>query len=150
MSEPRADRDATQESPSTRAESVRYPTNHVIAVVDTSGQLRSVARALTEGGFLDSEIEVTCGQAAADALDASTGRTGLAHLAIRLAERLGISNDEMAVKERYEQALRDGRFVVTVVAPTDERKNRAGQILRDHGAHFVNFMGRYSMEILHP
>ena len=149
MSEPRSDRDATQESSSPRAESVRYPTNHVIAVVDTADQLTSAARALTEGGFLDSEIEVTCGRAAADALDANTGRTGLAHLAIRLAERLGISNDEMAVKERYEEALRDGRFVVTVAAPTDERKNIAGQILHDHGAHFVNFMGRFSMEVLH-
>ena len=149
MSEPRTDRDATQESPSPLAESVRYPINHVIAVVDTAGQVRPVAHALMEGGFLDSEIEVTCGQAAADALDANTGRTGLAHLAIRLAERLGISNDEMAVKERYEQALRDGQFVVLVAAPTDERKTKAGQILRDHGAHFINFMGRFSMEVLH-
>lgn len=101
MSEPRTDRDATQESAGRPTEPVRYPTNHVVAVVDTADQLTSAARALKEGGFLDSEIEVVSGQAAADALDASTGRTGLAHLAVRLAERLHVANDETAVKERY-------------------------------------------------
>jgi hypothetical protein len=55
----------------------------------------------------------------------------------------------MAVKERYEEAIRDGRFVVLVLAPTDERKKVAGQILHDHGAHFVNFLGRFAIETLH-
>ena len=150
MSEPRSDRDEGQESTSRVPESVRYPTNHVIGVVDTVEQLTSAARALRRGGFLDSEIEIVCGPGAADALGENTGRTGLAHLAIRLAERLGIADEEMEVKDRYEQALREGRFGISVLAPTEERKTRAGQILRDHGAHFVNFLGRFSIETLHP
>jgi hypothetical protein len=149
MSEARTDHDAAHERPGHPTESVRYPTNHVLAVIDSADQLLSAARALKDGGFLDSEIEVTCGQAAADALDANTGRTGLAHLAIRLAERLGATDEEMETKERYEQALRDGRFVVSVPTPTEERKQRAAQILRDHGAYFVNFMGRFAIEVLH-
>jgi hypothetical protein len=119
-----------------------------VAIVDKPDQLTSAAGALKDGGFLDSEIEVTCGQAAADLVNANTGRTGLAHLAIRLAERIGVANDEMEVKDRYEQALRDGQFVVSVLAPTEERKTNAGKILRDHGAQFVNFLGRFAIEEL--
>ena len=150
MSEPRSDSDPTRESPSRIDESARYPTNRVAAIVDTADQLTSAARALKTGGFLDSEIEVSCGEVAADVLNESSGRTGLGHLAIRLAERLGIQNDEMAVKERYEKALRDDRFVILIAAPTDERKKRAGQILHNNGAYFVNFLGRFAIEVLQP
>jgi hypothetical protein len=149
MPDARTDYDAAHEQPERPTESVRYPTNHVLGIVDNPDQLVSAARALKEGAFLDSEIEVTCGREAADILDANTGRTGLAHVAIRLAERLGAKDEEMETKERYEQALRDGRFVVSVLAPTEERKQRAAEILRDHGAHFVNFMGRFAIEVLH-
>ena len=71
---------------------------------------------------------------------ASTGRTGLAGLAIRIAEKLGIENDEMAAKEHYEQALRDGRFLVAVSAPTDERRALAASLLRENGGHFVKLL----------
>jgi hypothetical protein len=150
MTEPRTDRDASHESVGRTAEPFLYPENHVVAVLDTSEQLRSATTALTSAGFLATEVNVTSGRAAADALDASTGRTGLADLAIRVAERIGIANDEMAVKDRYEQALRDGRFVVSALAPTDERRTLAAQILRDHGGHFINFLGRRTITAMHP
>lgn len=149
MSEARSDRDAAQESMLPRSESARYPTNHVVAIVDEADQIMAASRELKEGGFLDSEIEVVCGPEAADVLHANTGHSGLAHLAIRLAQRIGVADDEMVMKDQYEQALRDGRFVVLVLAPSEERKTKAGQILREHGAHFVNFLGRFSIEALH-
>jgi hypothetical protein len=150
MTEPRTEGEARQESADRSVQPMHYPENHVVGVVDTPEQLWSAAKALTGGGFLASELAVSCGTSAADALEATTGRTGLADLAIRVAEKLGIENDEMAVKERYEQALRDGRFVVAVSAPTDERKALAAKILQEHGGHFVNFLGRYTMVRMHP
>jgi hypothetical protein len=129
---------------------IRYPENHILGVVDTADQVSSAIQALTAGGFLASELGVTCGTDAADALDATTGRRGLAGLAIRIAERLGIENDEMALKERYEQALRDDKFVVSAAAGTEERRAVAARILKEHGGHFINFLGRYSMERMHP
>lgn len=150
MTEPRTDGDSTRESADRSAQPIRYPENHVVGVVDTPDQLRSAVQALTQGGFLTSELDVTCGPGAADALQATTGRTGFAGLAIRFAERLGMENDEMETKERYEQALRDGRFVVSASAPTDERKTLAAKILQEHGGHFINFLGRYTMVRMHP
>lgn len=148
MTEPRTDRDPTRQPERQPAEPIRYPTNHVVAIVDGPVELRSVYSALTDAGFLHSEISASSGRAAAEALDASTGRTGLAGLAVRIAERLGVADGEMEMKDRYEQALREGRYVVSVLAPTEERKQLAARVLRDHGAHWVNFLGRFTIETL--
>jgi hypothetical protein len=127
-----------------------YPTNHVIGVINTDEEAARAVQALTVGGFLDSEIDVAAGRAAAEAMHARTGRTGLANLAIRIAERLGIADEEMEVKAHYEQALRDGRFLVRVDAPTEARKELAARILQEHGAHSVAYMGRFAIEGLVP
>ncbi|MGH7624447.1 MAG: hypothetical protein ACREOJ_03910 [Gemmatimonadaceae bacterium] len=140
--------DVTAGSTQPAAEAPRYPVNHVVGIIDTRTQLEPAVCALLESGFLESEINIGSGQADADALDVNTGRTGLAHLAIRFAERLGLSTDEMDTKERYEQALREGHFVVAVLAPSDAHNQSAARILKDHDGRFVNFLGRFTIESL--
>ena len=48
----------------------------------------------------------------------------------------------------YEAALREGHYVVSVAAGTDERRDVAARILSDHGGHFVNFLGRHTMQMM--
>ncbi len=149
MTEPRSPDDTARTGAAKpEPESPRYPVNHVVGILDTPEQVESVVNALLTGGFLDSEINVACGQVKADALNATTGRTGLAHVAIRVAERLGLSTDERDTKERYEEALRDNQFVVAVLAPSAERKERATRMLKDNGGRFINYMGRFTIESL--
>ena len=119
-----------------------------MGVLDTPEQLQSALDALTAGGVAESDITVSCGRAVADRLRASTGRTGLPHVAIRIAERLGVQDDEMILKDRYEQALRDGKLVVSVSASSADRKALAAQAFRDQGGHLVNFLGRFTIEPL--
>lgn len=142
QSQPRDDRQLAGD----REDEIRYPTDHVVAIVDTPEQLEEAIRALTGGGFLESEIQVAHGPAAAARLEASTGRTGLVDRLLRFAERIGMPNDEMAIKDRYEQALRNGQFVVLVLAPSDERKSRAGEVLSAKGGHFIKYFGRFTIE----
>ena len=129
---------------------VTYPTNHLLAVLDTPEQVASAVSALTSGGFLMSEVEVESGRAAADALGATTGRTGLRHLAVRIQEKIGYVNPEIEVRDAAEQALRDGRFVVLVASEGDERKEVATRILRDNGAHTMAYLGRLTVEMIVP
>ncbi len=129
---------------------VAYPTNHVLGVVDTAAQANAVRDSLTNGGFLESDIRVETGAERADTVDASTGRTGLAALLIRLAERIGATDEEMETKNVYEHAMRDNRFVVLIAADTPERKERATQILREHAAHSVAYFGKHSIEHIVP
>jgi hypothetical protein len=148
MSSPDTHGDSKAVAADRSSQPIRYPINHVLAVIDEPGQLRSALAALESGGFLESELGVRCGEAMADAVAATSGRTGWSDLAMRFSDWIGLANDEMEVKNRYEAALRDGHFVVSVAAGTDERKDVAARILREHGAHFVNFLGRFTMEMI--
>jgi len=127
-----------------------YPTHHVVAVLNTSDQVTDAVQELTKNGFKLSELQVGCGSAAADALAASTGRRGLAGLAVRVAEAIGYQNFEMRVKAVVEQALRDKRYVMLVPAPEADRKDLAVKILTKHGAHSVSYHDRLTVEAIVP
>jgi hypothetical protein len=122
----------------------------VVGVIDTEEEAARVVEALAAGGFLDSEIHVAAGQAEADAMHARTGRAEPADSASRVAARLRGPHDEMEVKARYEQALRDGHLLVLVEAPSEARRDRAAHILREHGAYTMNYMGRFGRAELSP
>jgi hypothetical protein len=87
-------------------EPVTYPEQQVLAVFDDEEALAAAIEELTRVGVPDSDLDVACGTERADALRASTGRSGLANLAIRIADQLGIKNTEMEAKARDEQARR--------------------------------------------
>lgn len=125
-----------------------YPEGRVVAIIGTVENLWDAEEALVTAGFLESEIDVAHGEAAAEKLRAGTGRSGIANIAMRLVAKFGLPNDEMAQRRRYEEALRDGQFVITVVAPTDERKVLASQIIHDHGGSFIHFFGQRTFEVM--
>jgi hypothetical protein len=127
----------------------KYPENHVLAVIDSSPRLRTAVQALGASGFLDTEIKVACGNAAADALNASADFSGITGLLTRVAARLGMHTEETGLKNRYAKAMRAGKYVVAVAAPTDERKTLAAQILEQAGGENIHFFGRFTMERLH-
>jgi hypothetical protein len=125
---------------------IEYPINRVVGILDTPSQTTCAVDGLVGGGFLESEVAVGHGPEPAERLASGTGRQGFQDWFIRFTERLGHRNAEMEMRDRYEQALRDGLTVIGVLAPTEERKDLAVQILRDCGAHFINFFGRFNVE----
>ena len=145
--EPRDPSDPDSKQP---ADPTLYPTDHLVAVLDTQDQLSAAMAALTGGGFLESEIQYGTGAESADELAASTGRTGLASLLIRLAEHLGLTDEEMETKDRYERAMRDDAYVLSVAAPTEERKARALELLRNVGGHSITYFGTNTIEHIVP
>jgi hypothetical protein len=54
--------------------------------------------------------------------------------------------DQLVDFATYERALRDGRAVVMVHVHGDVPKEGALQILKRHGAHFLNYYGRFATE----
>ncbi len=148
MSNPHRDERPSDRAADASEETLVYAENHVVAIVDTRDQLLALLSVLKSTGFLESEVSVASGQAAAEMLSETTGRAGFADLVIRFTKRLGLKNDEGEMKDRYETALRDGHYVVAILAPTDARKELAAQLLASHNAHFVNFLGRLMIERL--
>ena len=56
--------------------------------------------------------------------------------------------DQLVDFAAYERALRDGRAVVMVHVHGDAPKDAAHQVLKRHGAHFINYYGRFATEEL--
>jgi hypothetical protein len=146
MSASQGDHHERPEDVAGSTEPIQYPTHNLVGVLDTFEQLRGATTDLLSQGFLESEINVAQGKAAADQVDATTGRGGVAGFALRIAEKLGLQNQELEFKDHYEQAMRSGRFVIRVAAPSEERKDRATEILKRHGAHSVAYFGKYTIQ----
>ena len=126
----------------------QYPTNHVLAILATPDQTSCAVDALVNGGFLESEIDLGHGPEAASQLGATTGRSGFQDWFIRLFQQVGLKNAETEMKDRYDQAVRDGQTVIAVHTPSEERKDRAEAMLRECGARFINYFGRLNVERL--
>lgn len=121
-------------------------TNRLMAVIDDPAAAGAAADALRASGL----TEVTCLSGAEDVerLD-RTGRQGGAR--VRLARLLSyVMADQSVDLATYEAALRDGRGVLAVHASAAEQKELALGILRDAGAHFVNFYGPMMTEDIIP
>ena len=127
-------------------DSLQYPTNHVVAILDTQDQTARALDALVQGGFLEPEVELLRGNEEADRLGGGTGRGGLQDWFIRLTGSVGLKNAETEMKDRYEEALRAGNTVIAILAPRDDRKERAAQILNECGGRIINWFGRLDVE----
>ena len=125
-----------------------YPVGRVVAIVDTVEQLSAVVKGLVESGFISSEIDIVHGESAADSLASGTGRSGFANVAMKLAAKVGLPNDEMALRRCYEEALRTGHFLVAVTTPTQERKVLASQVILDNGGSFIHYFGERTFEVM--
>ena len=136
----------SKEKQDTTVGGVQYRENVVLGIVDTPEAAQAARRALTSGGFLESEVALGCGMEWADRLRASSGRSGLIGGVLQALDRLGVRDDELEMKHEYEQAFRAGPCTVAVFAPTEERKRLATDILRQHGGHFINFLGHLTIE----
>jgi hypothetical protein len=129
---------------------IQYPENSVLGVFDSTERVTSAVSALTAGGFLESEIEVICGLEGGEKLRATTGRSGLMNVAMRVVSKLGMPDQETEIKDRYADALTSGRFVLAVRIASDDRKGSATQILKANGARFVHFLGKFVIESMTP
>jgi hypothetical protein len=128
--------------------SAAYPLNHVISIMPTEKEAITAFDSMIANGFLESEVSLGSGPELADRIRATSGRSGLVGRILEVLDRFGAGGDEIDDRHEYEQALRDGAFTVLVLAPTEERKLRAAEILRLHGGHFINFFGKLEIEQL--
>jgi hypothetical protein len=116
----------------------------LLAVIDTKAELDAIEAALTEAGIAQEAIEVFTGDDGAAAFDGSGGRNGPAARALRTVQFTLM--DQMPDFAYYEAAARQGRFVLSVKARGAAQTKRAVEILRQHGAHFINRFGLFTTE----
>jgi hypothetical protein len=122
---------------------IGYPTDSLLGVVPDSETAARVAAALKAADIPDRDITVLRGDEGASRFDP----TGAVHgLFTRLRRIVSFTvMDQLPDMAWYDAAIRGGHAVVMAKVRGD-RKAEAVRILRDHGAHFVNYYGRFATE----
>ena len=125
-----------------------YPTNKVLAVIDTPESVGEALDALAKTGVERDEILVSYGEQEARRIDASGERHGFKGRLLRALQQAG----DVEVKHfaRYQDELGKGRYLLEVPAKDAERRGRVHEVLRSHGGHFINYYGSWAVENLEP
>jgi len=123
-------------------------TNRLLAVLDTAAAAAAATAALAAEGFGAEAVLVLSGERDAGRID-SLGNAGGSWARLRRLLSFTLA-DQMVDLAVYVAALRDGRTVITVLAPGEDARARARRALAGAGAHFVNFFGRFATEDMVP
>lgn len=122
-----------------------YPTNTLFAIVDTLADVEAVVNALAAAGFRADTVKVFSGEEGAQQIDASGAQHGLFAQLVRIYQRTTSEHDQAA---QYEQALREGHYVIAIHNDDADARQQVRTILKAQGGHFINFYGRRTMQKL--
>ena len=128
------------------------PTNKVVGSIDAAGDAKDAMRELTAAGFAASEVELLTDQEGAARIDMSgEGHEAMVHVHIFYStQKVPAFYDSPVIVRRVEEELRASHYLIGVVAKDREARERAREILKSHGGHFINFYGRFAAEGLEP
>jgi hypothetical protein len=114
--------------------------------VDDPADVPGIVTDLARAGVDPNEVTMLRGTEGAARIDATGAGAGTR---ARIRQALSFTMvDQMPDFIVYEAAVTDGRTVLAVPVQSEETKRAVRQILREHGAHFMNFYGRFATEEL--
>jgi len=126
-------------------EFISYPTNRVVGTINDSADAQAAVQELIEAGFNADEIDVIYGKEGMRRLDPTGEKHGLL---ARLQRTFLQLNEEPKHLRHHVDDVLAGHFVIMVLAEDEDKQTRAGDILKSHGGHFINFYGRWTMQSL--
>lgn len=123
-----------------------YPTDRVVGTIGEDGDVRAAIEALLEAGFTHDDIDVLHGEGGLARLDPTGADHGFLARFHRTLIRAAGPAEEYRHLKRHVEDVREGRFVVMVLAKQPAQREQAAQILSAHGAEFIGFYGRWAYQ----
>jgi hypothetical protein len=122
---------------------LRHLTSRVIAVIDYDRNVRSAVETLAGAGVAHGDLATYAGEDGIRQVDAQGVYSGgLKHI-VRGLQRWTVEGDHL---RQYEGELARGHRVLEIHANGRRRRDAIVQILRNHGAHFINAYGPWTIE----
>ena len=126
---------------------IGYPTGWILGVLDDPNEAAQIGTELAAAGIGPDDRMILTGPDGAKRLDGLGSQSGFVARMHRVTQYLAM--DQMPDFLVYEVALREGRAVVGV-RPKDTERASALEVLKRHGAHFINRFGAWSTEEVLP
>jgi hypothetical protein len=123
---------------------VAYPTDRVVGTIADAPTARAAVEQLLAAGVNQEDIDILHGEEGLHRLDPDGVEHGFwAHFQ-RTVIRLAGPAEESVYLRRHVDDVREGRFVIMVLAEGRDRRELVAGILNNHGAEFVGFYGVFS------
>ena len=126
---------------------IGYPTGWILGVIDDPSEAAQVEADLSAAGIGPDDVMILTGAESAKRLDGLGTQSGLLARMRRATQYLAM--DQMPDFLMYEVALREGRAAIGV-RPKDVERPAVIEVLKRHGAHFINRFGAWSTEEVVP
>ena len=123
---------------------IAYPTNRVVGTIADAQNARVAIELLLQAGVDREEIDILHGDDGLHRLDPSGAEHGFLAQFQRTLVRLAGPAEESVHLRHHVEDVREGRFVIMVLAEGQRRRDLVAGILNDHGAEFVGFYGRWA------
>ncbi len=118
-------------------------TNRVMAVIDVAEHAEAAIETLERSGVPEHELAALSGTDGVREVDADGVHGGGVKQALRALQRLTTEGDHL---RHYAAELARGHLVVDVTVHGRSKRDTVVQILRSHGAHFINAYGPWTIE----
>jgi hypothetical protein len=131
----------------TTVDTLGYPTNRLISVIDDWKCLNRAVLTLVGSGIDPNAIEVLYGTAGIQRLRIDRAADGLLG---RLRQRLPELGPERALMSAYQRELRAGHALLVLRQPNRAPQSSVVQTLTANGGHLTRFFGRFAVHTLTP
>ena len=118
-------------------------TNRVMAVIDDAGKAQAAADTLERTGVPEHELAALSGAEGIHEIDADGSHGGAVKQALRALQSVTTEGTHL---RHYEAEPAQGHLVVDVTVHGRQKRDTVVQILRSHGAHFINAYGPWTIE----
>ena len=122
---------------------LRNLTNRVMAVIDDERKTQAAVETLERAGIADRELATFQGEEGVRQVDAEGVHSGGVKHVLRGLQRVTVEGHHL---RRYEAEIANGHHVVDVRIHGRRQRDAVVQILRTHGAHFINAYGQWTVE----
>ncbi len=124
-----------------------YPTNRVVAIVDSKMEADQVCCELMNAGFDSVDIDESVGKEGLQFLDPDGLSHGLMTKLIRKWQFIA-QGEELKYLKRIKKGLKEGHAIVSVPALTESARTKVAKILRSHHAEGIRYYGHFYVENL--
>ena len=127
---------------------IGYPAGWTLSVIGDAKAADAAVAELAEAGVGASDVIVLAGADAADQITRLGTSTGVA-ARIRRGVQF-VTMDQMPDLHVYELAMEQGHPLLGIRVADGQRRTAAIEILKRHGAHFINRFGDWATEEISP
>jgi hypothetical protein len=123
---------------------LKNPVNQVVAILPREADVPTIIADLHKAGFESDAIGVLSGREDAHKLDAASGREGWLATLAQIGP--GFGDLDAGNMKDYAAALQHNETVIAVVATLGSKRREIADLLKQHGAKFINSYGMFSIE----